>query len=230
MTALHRFPGDWHSALVLVAHPDDPEYGIAAAVAKWTTAGATVRYRLACRGEAGIAGMPPAQAGVIREAEQRRAAEIVGVDDVQFWDFPDSDIRNTATLRARIAAAIAEARPDVVVTMYGGLQFAPGAPNQRDHVEFAAAVTAVYDELPAPPRWLFQSDPQPTHVEQVEGYLEVASAALAAHHVYFSVLDPHTPVDTQARRVIEMTAPSVAQFGGRAVGFSLVRAGTGIGE
>lgn len=211
------FPDDWRNALVLVPHPDDPEYGMAAAVAKWTAAGRTVRYALACRGEAGIEGMPPARCGAIREAEQRRAAAIVGVYDVDFWDFPDSNIRTTPELRATIASVIEETKPDVVVTIYGGPQFAPGAPNQRDHIEFAAAVTAVYDALPDPPRWLFQGGPEPTHIEAVDGYVDVAVDALAAHDVYLSVLDPHTPVREQARRVIDMTTPT--QSGGRVAGF-----------
>jgi LmbE family N-acetylglucosaminyl deacetylase len=226
MPALQRFPDDWSAALVLVPHPDDAEYGTAAAVAKWTTAGRGVRYALACRGEAGIAGMPPDQAGPVREAEQRRAAAIVGVDEVDFWDFPDSAIADTAALRAQIGSTIAETRPDVVVTIYGGPQFGPDIPNQRDHIEFAAAVTAAYDELPDPPRWLFQAGPEPTHAETVDGYLDVAVSALAAHEVYLSVLDPHTPVREQARRVIDMTTPMLPEFGGRAAGFILERSVT----
>jgi LmbE family N-acetylglucosaminyl deacetylase len=97
--------------VVLVAHPDDPEYGCAAAVAKWTSSGKTVHYALACRGEAGIEGMPPEEAGPLREGEQRRSAAIVGVDDVQFWDFPDSNIRNTPELRAKIAETITALAP-----------------------------------------------------------------------------------------------------------------------
>jgi LmbE family N-acetylglucosaminyl deacetylase len=227
MTTVQAFPTDWRSALVLVPHPDDAEYGVAAAVAKWTAAGRSVRYALACRGEAGIAGMPPERAGPVREAEQRRAAAIVGVDDVEFWDFPDSAIRNTAALRAKIASTIAEAKPDVVVTIYGGAQFGPDLPNQRDHIEFAAAVTEVYDELTDPPGWLFQGGPEPTHVETVDAYVDIAVNALAAHQVYLSVLDPDTPVPEQARRVIEMTTPTTPtapEAGGRASGFILVRA------
>src|SRR5688572_4174086 len=102
MSAPEPFPTEWRTALVLVPHPDDPEYGIGAAVAKWTAAGKTVHYALASRGEAGIAGMPPEQAGPVREREQRRSAAIVGVDDLQFWEFPDSHIRDTAELRAKI--------------------------------------------------------------------------------------------------------------------------------
>src|SRR6201991_314879 len=112
MNEIQPFPSDWNSALVLVPHPDDPEYGVAAAVAKWTTAGKTVRYELACRGEVGIEGMPPEEAGPLREDEQRRPATIVGVDHVDFWDFPDNNIRNTPELRAKICATILKLAPD----------------------------------------------------------------------------------------------------------------------
>src|SRR5690625_1235135 len=218
------FPTGWESLLLLVPHPDDPEYVAAAAVAKWTAAGKTVRYALACRGEAGIADMPVQQAGTIREAEQRQAAANVRAHPVQpvdFRDFYDSAIRNTPELRARIAAVIAETRPDVVVTIYGGAEFAPEAPNQRDHIEFAAAVTDAWDSLPDPPRWLFQNGPEPTHVETVDGYLDVAVDSLAAHQVYLSVLDPHTPVRDQARAVVAMTTADHAD--GRVAGFILQR-------
>jgi LmbE family N-acetylglucosaminyl deacetylase len=224
------FPADWRSALVLVPHPDDPEYGIGAAVAKWTASGKTVRYALASRGEAGIEGMPADEAGPLREAEQRRSAAIVGVDTVDFWDFPDSNIRDTVELRATIASAIDAAKPDVVVTIYGGAEWAPGMPNQRDHIEFAAAVAAAYDALASlttPPCWLFQNGPQPTHVETVDGYIDTAVAALAAHRVYLSVLDPATPVNEQARQVIDMTAPTLAESGSRTVGFILERSAAG---
>ena len=215
------FPQDWASLLVLVPHPDDPEYGIAAAVAKWTAAGKTVRYALASSGEAGIAGLEPQQAGPLREDEQRRAAAIVGVPDVDFWGFPDSNILNTPELRAKIASVIDEVRPDVVVTIYGGAEFGPGMPNQRDHIEFAAAVTDAWDTLADKPRWLFQGGPGPTHVEDVDGYLDIATESLAAHEVYLSVLDPATPVHEQARKVVDMTTS--AHPGHRVAGFRLQR-------
>lgn len=215
------FPQDWTSLLVLVPHPDDPEYGIAAAVAKWTAAGKTVRYALASSGEEGIAGMEPQQAGPLREDEQRRAAAIVGVSHVEFWGFPDSDIHNTPALRAKIAEVIGELEPDVVVAVYGAPEFAPGMPNQRDHIEFAAAVTDAWDTLADPPRWLFQGGPGPTHIETVDDYVEVAVDSLAAHEVYLAVLDPTTPVREQARRVVDMTTS--AQPGRRVAGFSLQR-------
>lgn len=219
------FPSEWRTALVLVPHPDDPEYGIGAAVAKWTASGRTVHYALACWGEAGIAGMAPEVAGPLREHEQRRSATIVGVDDVQFWDFPDGDIRDCPELRARICGVITELKPDVVVTIYSGPEWAPGYPNQRDHVEFANAVRAACDSLADPPRWLFENGPQATHCEIVDGYVDVAVDSLAAHEAYLSVLDPQTPVAEQARRQVESAAAPNDEFGGRrTVDFILQRA------
>ena len=222
MPDVEPFPSDWRTALVLVPHPDDPEYGCAAAVAKWTAGGKTVHYALACRGEVGIAGMPPELAGPLREQEQRRSAAIVGVDDVQFWDFPDSQIRNTPELRAMIAETITELAPDLVATVYSGAEWAPGAPNQRDHIEFSEAVAAACDSLAVPPLWLFENGPEPTHCEVVDGYIDIAVASLAAHDAYLSVLDPDTPVLQQARKQVDMATPPRPDFGARrTVGFIL---------
>ena len=48
------------------------------------------------RGEAGIDTIPPAECGPLREAEQRAAARIVGVDVVEFLDHADGDRSSTA--------------------------------------------------------------------------------------------------------------------------------------
>lgn len=218
-----RFPTDWSSALVIMPHPDDPEY-LAAAVAKWVTEGRTVRYVLATRGEAGIAGMPPEQAGPLREQEQRNATRAVGVTHLEFWDEPDSFIRNTAVLRRRIADTVRELKPDVLITEYGGAEWLPGVPNQRDHIEFAAAVDQAYDELPDPPRWLFTTSLQPTHVEDVDDHIETAVVAMAAHERYFAVLDPQTPVLEQARAEVERSCPVHPDSGGRRMAqFAVIR-------
>ncbi|MGE5694875.1 MAG: PIG-L deacetylase family protein [Candidatus Sericytochromatia bacterium] len=211
MTALAPFPTDWQSMLVLMPHPDDPEYGMSAAVAKWTAAGKTVKYVMATYGEAGIEGMSRAETATVREAEQRRSAAIVGVADVQFWDFPDGELRDCDELRAAIAAAIAAAQPDLVVTIFGGSEWAPGAPNQRDHIEFAAAVRAVCD------RRLFFNGPNGTHAETVDEFIDLAVDSLAAHEKYLSVLDPKTPVAEQARKQVNATTPPHPAFGGRRI-------------
>ena len=219
------FPTDWRTALVLVPHPDDTEYGCAAAVAKWTSQGKRVHYALGCRGEVGIQGIPPEECGPLREREQRTSSAIVGVEDVEFWDFPDSQIFNTPELRAKICETITELAPDVVITLYSGPEWAPGAPNQRDHIEFSNAVAAAYDSLPDKPRWFFEHGPGGTHGETVDGFIDVGVDSLAAHDVYLSVLDPDTPVREQARKVVDMTTmpPLPGLEGHRSVEFILKR-------
>lgn len=219
------FPTDWRTALVLVPHPDDTEYGCAAAVAKWTAQGKRVHYALACRGELGISGMPPEECGPLREREQRTSSAIVGVDDVEFWDFPDSQIFDTPELRATIAETITELSPDVVITLYSGPEWGPGAPNQRDHIEFSNAVAGVCDSLPNKPRWFFEHGPHGTHAETVDDFVDAAVASLAAHDVYLSVYNPDVPVIEQARKQVDMTTlPPLPGFEGhRAVEFILKR-------
>lgn len=228
------FPSDWTRCLVLVAHPDDPEYGMSAAVARWTAEGRHVVYVLASSGEAGIEGMSPSIAGPLREEEQRRSSAIVGVDQVEFMGFPDSQIVNNSELRDAIADSIRRHRPDVVLSLYSGPEFAPGFPNQSDHMEFGDAVCAAYDSLVAAvgvdaaegrPTTLFESSPEVTHYVDVEGFVETAVDALAEHKEYLSVLDPATPVRDQARKQVEnVCAPREGLAGGNpVVGFRRMR-------
>src|SRR3712207_7040679 len=75
-------PDDWQRALVVAAHPDDIEYGLAAAVSAWTTAGKEVHYLLATRGEAGTGGVSPPEGGPLREGGGRPAGPPGGGGEV----------------------------------------------------------------------------------------------------------------------------------------------------
>ncbi len=209
------FPDDWTTALVLVAHPDDPEYGMAAAVARWTSQGKTVVYGLATSGEAGIEGMSPSTAGPVREEEQRRSAAVVGVDEVRFWGYPDSQVRDTPELRDSVRKSIARYTPDIVITLWGGAEWAPGAPNQSDHMEFTRAVAAA---TAAAGVTAYQTGPEPTLIVDVSGFTERAVESLAEHRQYLSVLDPQTPVIEQARAQVEAATQPLGGFS-HAVGF-----------
>ncbi len=76
-----------------------------------------VSYLLVTRGEAGIDGVPPAEAGPLREAEQRTSAAEVGVTAVEFLDHRDGVIEEGVALRRDLAAAIRRHRPELVVTL-----------------------------------------------------------------------------------------------------------------
>ncbi len=70
---MDRVPENWQRAAVIVAHPDDIEYGLASAVAHFTSRGKDVAYVLVTSGEAGIDGIPPLQCGPIRVEEHDEA-------------------------------------------------------------------------------------------------------------------------------------------------------------
>ena len=91
-TPLEPVDESWERALVVVAHPDDVEFGAAAAIARWTDQGKTVVYCMVTSGEAGIDGMTPDECREIRIGEQIASAKIVGVDEVEFLGLPDGII------------------------------------------------------------------------------------------------------------------------------------------
>src|SRR5664279_5859359 len=72
--------------MVIVAHPDDADFGPAATAARWIDSGSVGRLVCCTSGDQGgeDAALDPLELAATREAEQRRAAAIVGYDDVRF--------------------------------------------------------------------------------------------------------------------------------------------------
>lgn len=213
----------WASALAIVAHPDDLEYGAAAAVARWTGQGKQVVYCLATSGEAGIDAIPPEQAGPLRETEERAGAALVGVDTVEFLGHPDGILEYGLGLRRDVARAVRRHRPDVVVTCNHHDTWGPGAPNQADHIALGRAVLdGVRD---ATNRWVFRelldeglppwrarrilvaASPFATHGVDVTGTFAAGVASLRAHAEYLGGLgddamsDPEEFLESLARPV-----------------------------
>ncbi|MFZ2177586.1 MAG: PIG-L family deacetylase [Rhodococcus sp. (in: high G+C Gram-positive bacteria)] len=230
-------PEDWHRGLVVVAHPDDIEYGAAAAVARWTEQGKDIRYVLVTSGEAGIAGLHPAEAGPLREAEERLSAAVVGVTEVEFLGYPDGRLVESLPLRRDLAAAIRRHRPDMVVTTNFADTWGPGRPNSADHRAVGRAVldaTAdaanewIFPELGESGlpswrgvRWVAVNTMTPTHAVDVTRTVDRAILSLSEHRRYLQALDDE-PVGKQARAQIEMvTGPKRGFDAERAVGFEL---------
>src|SRR5699024_7018599 len=137
--------------LLIVAHPDDSEYGTSAAVAQWTARGIEVGYVLATAGEAGMQ-RPPAEVGPLRIAEQRAACAAVGVDYLRVLDFPDGMVEYGIPLRAAIAREIRAFRPTAVITGSGDVR----VPWGFDHSDHRAVGLATIDATrDAGNRWLF---------------------------------------------------------------------------
>ncbi len=125
-----------HSAMAIVAHPDDIEFGIVGTIARWVKAGTKMAYVLVTSGDVGIAepGMTKAGAAEIREAETWAAAKIVGVEDVTFLHKPDGMVENTMELRKELVRQIRRFRPEVVFAMDPTVMYTPlGGINHPDH-------------------------------------------------------------------------------------------------
>src|SRR3954451_576760 len=206
---LEAFDEPWSRALCVVADPDDLEYGASVAVAHWTAANREVSYVLATAGEAGIDGMEPARCGPVREAEERAAAEQVGVPVVEFLGHRDGTVEYGLPLRRDIARAIRRHRPELVVTGHFGLAWGTtvgGPANQADHRHVGlAALDACRD---AGNRWIFpelldeghepwhgvrwlavSGSPTPTHGVAVDATdLDRGVASLEAHAAYLAGL------------------------------------------
>ncbi len=122
--------------LLVVAHPDDPEFGAAGMVALWAEQGAEVTYVIVTDGSKGSAekDMTTEKLIAIREEEQQKAAEAAGVSRVVFLRQPDGEIENNDHLRELIVRQIRTYKPDVLIThdptsrIVGGRYL-----NHRDH-------------------------------------------------------------------------------------------------
>jgi LmbE family N-acetylglucosaminyl deacetylase len=199
---MQPMPEDWTRGVAVVAHPDDLEYGVASAVARWTGQGKEIAYLLATRGEAGIAGMPPDQTGPLRVAEERRSAAVVGVSEVEFLDHADGLVEYGIPLRRDLAAAFRKLRPEVVITMSFDLTWGEDGPvNHADHRAVGLAVLDACRD--AANEWVFPdagpachgirdayvaTSGNPTHFADVTGTIDAGIASLREHRAYIEGL------------------------------------------
>jgi len=114
-------PGSWKQSqkvLVILAHPDDPEFFCGATLARWARAGHTIHYFLLTCGDKGYEN-PDEKADKIcarRHAEQQAAAAIIGVKSVRFLDLADGYLVPSIDLRREVVRAIRQEKPDILVT------------------------------------------------------------------------------------------------------------------
>lgn len=105
--------------MVIAAHPDDPEFGCGGTVAKWAAEGNQVSYVLLTSGDKGShdPSVRPGQLAALREGEQRRAADVLGVENVMFLRHADGIVENTLALRAQLAGLLRRHRPHIVLAI-----------------------------------------------------------------------------------------------------------------
>lgn len=235
MKRLEPLPENWSRALCIVAHPDDLEFGAAAAVARWTGQGKDIAYCMVTSGEAGIDGTPPDESRLVREAEQLASARAVGVSEVSFLGWADGVVEYGIPLRRALAATIRQHRPEFVITTNFRAKWRPGSLNQADHIAVGRAVLdAVRD---AANRWIFPEQltggrapwdgvravwaagsPKARHAADTTATMDEGVASLEAHRAYIDGLgwehfDPKEFLEVRARAAGErLGSPFAAAF------------------
>ena len=148
--SMSEMPENWEGKqkiLVILAHPDDPEFFCGATIRRWTQMGHEVRYCLLTRGDKG-SNDPATRSfdlAVLREQEQKAAAHEVGVEAVRFLDYEDGCLVPTMETRKRVTRIIREERPDIVVSCDPTNMF----PNEAsiNHPDHRAAGQIVVDAI-----------------------------------------------------------------------------------
>ncbi|GAA4923176.1 LmbE family N-acetylglucosaminyl deacetylase [Actinomycetospora succinea] len=189
-------------ALVVVAHPDDVDFGAAGTVASWTAAGIAVSYCLVTSGDAGgFDDTPRSEMAGLREAEQRAAAAELGVTDLTFLRYPDGEVTPSLALRRDISRVVRRVRPHRVLTQSPEMFWERIGVSHPDHRATGEATLAAvypdarnpfaYPELLAdegleawavPETWVAGCPPERVnHVVDVGPTLSAKFAALRAH-------------------------------------------------
>jgi LmbE family N-acetylglucosaminyl deacetylase len=159
--------------LVIVAHPDDVEFGAAGSIARWTDQGAHVTYCMVTDGAAGSndPDVDLSELARTRQAEQCEAAEIVGVHDVRFLSHADGTLQHTLELRRDLTRLIREVKPDrVVVQDPTTVFFEDRYINHPDHrAAGEAAIYAVFPSAETRPIFpeLIEEGFEPHHVKEL---------------------------------------------------------------
>lgn len=131
-------PEGWegsHKILVILAHPDDPEFFCGATIARWAKHGHSIHYCLLTKGDKGVRDtvIDPDELAVIREGEQQCAANTLGVKSVAFLEYKDGYLVPDLSTRKAVARVIRNMKPDVIVTCDPTYIFGENSINHPDH-------------------------------------------------------------------------------------------------
>lgn len=188
-------------ALVVMAHPDDVDFGSAGTIACWVKAGIEVSYCLVTDGDAGgfDPAVPRAEIPGIRRAEQRAAAAVLGVTDVTFLGYPDGRVEPSFALRRDISRQIRRVRPQRMLVQSPERNYARIPASHPDHrAAGEAALCAVYPDARNPfahpellaeeqlaawsvPEVWISGAPDPAHYVDMTDTFDLKLAALRAH-------------------------------------------------
>ncbi len=136
--------------MIIMAHPDDPEFFCGGTIALWAAAGTNITYLILTNGNKGSddPAMTPEKLTAIRKKEQQAAADMLGVKRVLYLDEPDGELEPTLDLRKRVVAEIRRYKPEAIIAPDPTLYFYSNIRiNHADHR--AAGETAIDAIFPA---------------------------------------------------------------------------------
>lgn len=160
--------------LVILAHPDDPEFFCGATLARWTREGHEIQYCLITNGNKGSNDptVTPESLAKLRKKEQEKAAAIIGVKRIHDLGYDDGTLVPNLEVRKDVIRVIRKVKPDIVVSC-DPTNFFPneGYINHPDHR--AAGQIAIDAVFPAAgngmffPELITDEDLQPHSVDEV---------------------------------------------------------------
>jgi LmbE family N-acetylglucosaminyl deacetylase len=221
----HELVSPLERALVVVSHPDDGEFGAAATIAHLTAAGVRVDYVVTTDGGKGTEDpdVTPEELSTTRVAEQRAAADILGVTEIVHLGYPDGYLEPTLDLRRDITRQIRRFRPDLLITQnpQRRLDFNPyiGHPDHlaTGEATLAAVYPAARDHLNFPELWRDEHlEPWKvrqvllTGVEEPNLWLDVADTfevGLRAILAHASQVDPDDVTERMRERARTLGEP-----------------------
>ena len=218
-------------ALVVVAHPDDVDFGSAGTVAALTGLGVEVAYCLVTSGDAGGDNDTSTfeERAAVREMEQSAAAKELGVHELTFLHYPDGQVEVTLGLRRDIARVIRRYRPDLVITQSPERNWERIFASHPDHMAAGeATLRAVYPDARNPHAfpelleegltphsvasvWL-AGTPHPTMIVDITETFERKCAALGRHE---SQVGGREDLETMIRQWARTTAKNAGLGKGR---------------
>ena len=144
-------PGIWNekqTILVILAHPDDPEFFCGATLARWALAGHQIDYCLLTCGDKGSddPARDPAELRALRHREQQAAAAVIGAREIVWLDHPDGYLVADLALRRDVTRVIRRVRPDVLMTCDPQTLY-PAGGYRLNHPDHRAAGQVVLDAV-----------------------------------------------------------------------------------
>lgn len=215
---------DVASVLIVVAHPDDIDFGCGGTVATWTDAGVEVSYCIITNGDAGgfDPEVPRSEIAGIRQQEQRKAAAVLGVSEITFLGYPDGRLTVSLELRRDIARVIRQVRPDRVLTQSPTRELRSMYGSHPDHIAAGeAALCAIYPDarnpyafpelaavegLPAHTvgqTWIMYSSERAEHFVDITATIDRKIAALREHASQTARMDLDARMPAWSRRQAE---------------------------